>query len=377
MNRRQSWNMILLFVLLIFGFAAATMLTPDKEYSETENKKLAQRPRLSARTLLNGEFEKDYEEYLTDQFVLRDGWIGLKTAVERLTQKKESKDIYFAKDDYLIEKHTGVFTAAQAKTNIDLLASFLRKYEERFQGRMSVMIVPNAVSILRDKLPPLASPYDEKLYLAQIEKAVPENTWFDVGEVLQPHSEEEVFYRTDHHWTTKAAFWVYQAWAAKRGLHIPSEDEFDIQAVTDEFEGTIQSKLGIETRKDTIRLYLPKKDIFYTVETEGKEKQYSVYDYSKLNTKDKYGVFFGGNHALTKISTRTDNGRKLLLLKDSYANCFAPFLLTEYEEIDLLDVRYYNQKVSGLIEEGGYTDLLVLYNAAGFAEDTSFSKLAF
>ena len=377
MNRRQSWNIILLFVILIFGFTLATLLTPERERSEAENRELARHPEITLQSLLSGEFEKDYEDYLTDQFVLRDGWIGLKTAAERLTQKRESKDIYFAEDDYLIEKHTGVFTSAQAETNVQLLAAFLEQYQDQFENGITVMIVPNAVSVLRDKLPPFASPYDERIYLADIEWAVPESLWFDANEILQSHRDEEIYYRTDHHWTTLGAFYVYQAWAAAKGLHIPSEDEYEIETVTEEFEGTVQSKLGIRTKKDSIRLYLPHEDIFYTVETDGQEKKYSVYDYSKLNTKDKYGVFFGGNYALTKITTKADNGRRILLLKDSYANCFAPFLLGEYEEIDLLDIRYYNQKISELIEKGGYTDLLVLYNAAGFAEDVSLSKLAF
>ncbi len=377
MNRRQSWNIILLFVILIFGFTLATLLTPERERSEAENRELARHPEITLQSLLSGEFEKDYEDYLTDQFVLRDGWIGLKTAAERLTQKRESKDIYFAEDDYLIEKHTGAFTSAQAETNVQLLAAFLEQYQDQFENGITVMIVPNAVSVLRDKLPPFASPYDERIYLADIEWAVPESLWFDANEILQSHRDEEIYYRTDHHWTTLGAFYVYQAWAAAKGLHIPSEDEYEIETVTEEFEGTVQSKLGIRTKKDSIRLYLPHEDIFYTVETDGQEKKYSVYDYSKLNTKDKYGVFFGGNYALTKITTKADNGRRILLLKDSYANCFAPFLLGEYEEIDLLDIRYYNQKISELIEKGGYTDLLVLYNAAGFAEDVSLSKLAF
>ncbi len=377
MNRHQSWNIILLFVILIFGFTLATILTPERERSEAENRELARHPAVTLRSLLNGEFEKDYETYLTDQFVLRDEWIGLKTTVERLMQRQESKDIYFAKDDYLIEKHTGTFTSAQAEMNIKQLASFLERYQGYFENGISVMIVPNAVSILEDKLPPLASPYDERRYLAKIEEAVPEGTWFDADEVLRPHREEEIYYRTDHHWTTLAAFYAYQAWAAEKGLHIPSESEYEIKTVTEEFQGTIQSKLGIDTVMDSIRLYLSREDLFYTVETDGREKEYSIYDYSKLNTKDKYGIFFGGNYALTRIVTRADNGRRILLIKDSYANCFAPFLPGQFEEVDLLDIRYYNQKISELIEEGGYTDLLVLYNAAGFAEDTSLSKLAF
>lgn len=378
MNKKQSWNMILLFCIMIFGFFAATLLTPQKEYSETENRTLSRRPKLTLSSLLDGSFEEDYESYLTDQFVLRDQWIGLKTDVERLMLQQESKDIYFAEDDYLIEKHTGTFTAAQAETNIQQLSAFLDQYQEKFGGRMSVMIVPNAVSVLSDKLPAWASPYDEKEYLSQVEAVVPEKSWFDVSSVLESHQEEEIFYRTDHHWKTLAAFYTYQAWAEQQGLQVPSEDEFDIQTVTEEFEGTIQSRLGITARKDSIQLYLQKDDPFYTVQLEeGQEPEYSLYDYTKLDTKDKYGIYFGGNHALVRIQTKAETGRNILIIKDSYANCFVPFLLEEYDRIDLLDVRYYNQKLSELIDSGDYTDLLFLYNAAGFAEDTSLVKLAY
>lgn len=378
MNRKQSWNMILLFCIMIFGFFAATLLVPRKEYSETENRTLSGRPSLTLESLLDGSFEKDYESYLTDQFVMRDFWIGLKTDVERLMQQQESKDIYFAKDDYLIEKHTGTFTASQADMNIDHLSAFLNKYQEKFGDRLSVMIVPNAVSVLSDKLPAWASPYDEKEYLSRVAAAVPEENWFDVTSVLEEHRNEEIFYRTDHHWKTLAAFYTYQAWAQRQELYVPSEEDFEIQTVTEEFEGTIQSKLGIASRKDSIQLYLQKDDPFYTVQLgEGQEPEYSLYDYTKLVTKDKYGIYFGGNHALVRIQTKADAGKSILVIKDSYANCFAPFLLEEYDRIDLLDVRYYNQKVSDLIDTGAYTDLLFLYNAAGFAEDTSLVKLAY
>lgn len=378
MNKRQSWNLILLFCILIFGFSGATLLSPEKEYSETENRTLAQFPGFTAESLLSGEFEEDYEAYLTDQFVLRDKWIGLKTDMERLMQQQESKDIYFAGDDYLIEKHTGTFMTDLAASNIKALAAFLEKYRDMFNDRMTVMIVPNAVSVLSDKLPPFASPYDENEYLQKIQAEVPEGIWFDAASVLAEHKDEEIFYRTDHHWKTLAAFYAYQSWAARQGLTVPSEEDYEIQTVTEEFEGTIQSKLGISTRKDSIQLYLQKDDPFYTVEMEkGQEAEYSLYDCTKLDTKDKYAVYFGGNHALIRMKTRADTGRRILVIKDSYANCFVPFMLEEYDQIDLLDVRYYNQKVSELIQEGAYTDLLFLYNASGFAEDTSLVKLAY
>lgn len=370
--------MITLFIILIFGFTAATLLTPPNEYSEAENRTLAQLPKLTGESLLSGDFEEDYETYLTDQFVLRDKWIGLKTDVERMMFRRESKDIYFAEDDYLIEKHTGAFTGAQAEANIRALAAFFEQYQGQFQGHMTAMVVPNAVSVLREKLPPFASPYDENLYLEKIREALPEGVWFDTAEILQQHSSEDIYYRTDHHWKTGAAFYVYQEWAGAQDIHVPQPDEFEIVTATEEFEGTIQSKLGIKTRKDSIELYLPKEDLFYTVQKEeGQEVSYSLYDESLLETKDKYGVFFGGNHAVIRVRTKAANGKRILVIKDSYANCFVPFLLPEFEAIDLLDVRYYNQKVSELIEAGNYTDILFLYNAAGFAEDSSIVRLGY
>ena len=126
MNKRQSWNIITLFCILIFGFTVATLIKPETEYSESENRTLAKMPELKAETVLNGEFEADYETYLTDQFVARDAWIGFKTAVERAMLKRESKDIYFADDGYLIEKHTGAFDSDTSQINIRVLGEFAK-----------------------------------------------------------------------------------------------------------------------------------------------------------------------------------------------------------------------------------------------------------
>lgn len=379
MNRRQAWNTITLFCILIFGFTLATMIKPDTEFSETENRALEKMPKVDLASVLSGDFESDYETYLTDQFVGRDGWIGLKTTIERAMLRKESKDIYFADDGYLIEKHTGSFTSDTAALNIRVLQQFIGQYQEVFGAdHMTVMVVPNAVDILRDKLPPYASPYDEEQYLDEIKEGIPETIWFDTSSILAAHSGEEIYYRTDHHWKTLAAFYVYQEWARSRGYTVPAGEDYEVETVTDSFEGTIQSKLGIATRADTIELYLPTEDLFYTVrKNDETEVDYSVYDYSALDTKSKYDIYFGGNQALVNIETRAESGRKILVIKDSYAHCFVPFMLTEFDEITMLDIRYYNQKISELIADGGYTDLLFLYNASGFAEDTSISRLAY
>ena len=379
-SKKKSWQpyvTVIVFCLLIFGFTAATILSPPMGFSETENRVLAEMPEVKIDTILSGDFEADYEEYLTDQFVMRNQWLSLKTSVERLLLKRESKDIYFAKDDYLIEKHTGSYETQMAQRNIVALTEFAQQYEEQFgQSHLSILIVPNAVDILSDKLPPFAESGGGNEYLEQISEILPEGIWFDGASVLREHMDEEIYYRTDHHWKTLAAFYVYQAWAERQGYIVPELTDYEIQTVTDCFEGTIQSKLGIETASDTIELFFSLTEPAYTVYRESTEiTENSLYNYAALDTKDKYAVFLGGNEAFLRIRTAAPNERKILVIKDSYANCFIPFMLGEFQEIDVLDLRYTNQRLSGILAEGGYTDILILYNASGFAEDMSILKL--
>lgn len=376
MTKQSSRLTVLTFCLLIFGFAIATLLHPPAEFSQTENRVLAQRPEWNLADVLNGSFESAYEDYLTDQFILRDEWIAFKTAVERLALKRESKDVYFAEEGYLIEKHTGVFQTELARENAETLAEFVWRYRTQFGSEhLSVMIVPNAVSILRDRLPPFAPSSDEEAYLEQLAEGLPEDVWFDAGDVLRAHDDEPLYYRTDHHWETLAAFYAAQAWMEKKDIAALELSDYEVLTVSSDFEGTIQSKLGIHTVGDTIELFESKEPVACTVSSDGVEKD-SLYDMAALDTKDQYAFYLGGNHGLVRIQTAANDGRKLLIIKDSYANCLIPFLTGAFEVIDVLDLRYSRQRVSELIAAGGYTDLLILYNAAGFAADTSLAKLS-
>lgn len=376
MNRRVSWNILLLFCILIFGFAIATILKPQNARSEAENRTLAQRPALTWSSLISGQFEKDYETYLSDQFVLRDRWIGLKTGFERAAGRTEINGVYLAKDHYMIESHDGTFTADQAQANIRFLSSFAQRMAASYdKDHFTVMLVPNAVDILRDKLPPFADPYDEEVYLGRIKEALPEGIFFDASAILQGHKEEEIYYRTDHHWKTLGAWYVYQAWARDKGL---AAGAYEPETVTDSFEGTVSSKLGIKGKADSIQRYDPaqKKDYYLVYQPDG-EIRNSVYQDSFLRGKDKYSYFYGGNYGLIQtILPGSKTGRRLLIIKDSYAHCFAPFTYGNFDQVDQVDLRYYNASLAGLIQDQAYTDILFLQNAAGFAEETSLAKLA-
>ena len=382
MKKHQSVYLNTIFLLLIFGFAAANILRPQKERSETENRTLVKRPALTWDSLISGEFAKEYESYLSDQFILRDQWITLRTGIERACMKQELNDVYFASDDYLIEKHTGTFTQENAQANITRLGAFFQNLEASYSPEhLGCIIVPNAVKVLSGKLPAFADPYDEKLYLDQLAAALPEGVWIDALDVLARSHEadgsRQLYYRTDHHWTTEAAFEVCAAWLREKGIGNLEADQFHVTTVTDSFEGTIASKLGIAHRADSIQRWDPVIPYdYYLVYNQSDEIRNSMYQESYLDTKDKYAYFYGGNNGLieTKMpDSRT--GRKLLIIKDSYAHCFAPFACGLFDEVDLLDPRYYNASIREVMASKSYTDVLVLFNAAGFAEETAIARL--
>lgn len=376
-TKKQNIAVIAVFLCMVFGMTIWTMVTPSREFSERENRALAQMPEPSVESCFSGKFEKDFETYLTDQFPMRDGWISAKTAIEKATLKTESKDIYFADDDYLIEAHSKSFTAPSANANIGYLKNFMETCVETYgKDHATAMVVPNAVDILRDHLPKYASPYDEEVYLQKVADAMPEGTWFDSGSVLREHKNIQLYYRTDHHWTTEAAYYVYAAWAEEKGLSPLALSDYKKKTLTDGFFGTVDAKVGGRNRSDTIHVYIPKKKEKYQVNYVAKnETADDIYQYDYLKIRDKYSVYFGGNQSLVEVKTDSKSKRKLLVVQDSYAHCFIPFTLHDFKEVDFVDLRYYSESLKEYMEKGDYTDVLFLYNAAGFAEDNSLIKL--
>ncbi len=381
-KHHQSVYLNTVFLLLVFIVTAASILKPQREKSETENRTLEQRPALTWEGLISGDFAKHYESYLSDQFILRDGWITLRTGIERAALKQEINDVYFAKDHYLIEKHSGTFTEETAQQNITRIGAFFREMENSFSPEhLTCMVVPNAVDILSDKLPAFADPYNEEDYLNKVREALPDGVWFDSSAVLrESHDADDsmqLYYRTDHHWTTEAAFEVFAAWAQQKGVASVSRDQFDISTVTDSFEGTISSKLGISGKADSIQRWDPVSAYdYYLVYSQSDDIRNTMYQDTFLETKDKYAYFYGGNFGLIETKMpQSVTGRRLLIIKDSYAHCFAPFTCGYFDEVDLLDPRYYNSSIRELIGSKSYTDVLFLFNAAGFAQETALARL--
>lgn len=378
-EKKSSWVTTGLFLSLTFGITAVSLFHPVKKFSENENRVLAQKPRITKETLLSGELSKEYEAFITDQFPARDTWIEIKTQAELMMGHKEVNGVYFAKDGYLLEKHTAEKeTAKQRKKNIKRVKQMADYYERRLgSGHVKVMLVPSSTEILAEKLPFGVEEYNESQILDQVERAVSKEVFVNPTPILDSHKEEYIYYRTDHHWTSLGAYYAYTEWAQACGFLPISQKEFKIKKANEGFYGTIYSKVNKKGIKpDVISLYERKKRMNYQVDYDlGAAKTDTLYSMRQLKGKDKYAVFLDGNHAVVTIDTNVKNDRRLLIIKDSFAHSFAPFAVNHFSQTHMLDFRYVNIGIKDYIRTNKITDILLLYSAVNFEKDTNTRKL--
>ena len=368
-RRRMNQLLGLGFAVLLAGFTAANYFHKDTAFSDTENRMLQQKPVFSWTDLADGRFMGNFEKYQTDQFIFRREWIRLQTAADRLLGKNKSGDVYLGEGQLLEEPSK---LSENVWENLDAIGAFCRK---QTGVKCYLMLVPDAVSVQREKLPAYAPVADQAEQLEEIrsylEKKENPVTEIPLYEMLREHREESLYYRTDHHWTTLGARYAYQSVAGQMGLPgVENGEEKKLYPVSDSFQGTLAARSGYRVPDDTIEVYWPdQKEELVVTYVQEQTKSASLYAAEKLKTRDKYGMFLNGNHPLTEIRTMASTGRKLLLIKDSYANCFVPFLTGDFEEIVLVDPRYYYDSAEKLMKQYGFTDVLFLYNLNTFLED--------
>lgn len=337
------------------------LLSPKQDFSENENRYLAKFPAFAWEDIKSGQYMEDLSSWLSDHFPLRNFFMGLKADTEIALGKKEINNVYIAEDDYLIEVY-------EEPVNTERIADTFHKFYEKIDTESidtKLMLVPTASYVLADKLPtnaPLTSQMDtanaiyEKSGIPAIDCS---------SSLLDAAATEQLYYYTDHHWTTYGAYQGYLAYCEAKGLTPVSLDDMQAQTVTTEFYGTIYSKVNDYSHKaDSITLYTNPADSLTVNYTDTEEVTDSLYNLDYVGQKDKYSLFLNNLHTLIEITNENaESDRELILIKDSYANSMVPFLTHHYKKIYVFDTRYYKQGPSSFIEEHpSVTDVLLLYN---------------
>jgi hypothetical protein len=314
----------------------------------------------------------EYEQFVTDQFPGRDSWVLLKMDVEQLLNKQESNGIYFAQDGYLLERYE--HDERWLGQNADYISSFA----ERTGLPTAVLLAPTAIAIYPEKLP-AGAPSRNQLAAWQLVQArlAPSVSAIDVWPTLLEHKGEYIYFRTDHHWTMRGAYYAYAALMQQQGLTPMPLGNLQSTIVSNDFFGTHYAKASLRSLEpDQIEvlqeLPAPAVKVHYPAEPVTRD---SLFDRAYLEQAGQYSYFLGGNHGVVEIKTGIDNGRSLLLVKDSYAHCLIPFLTAHYEHIHILDLRYYSLSPSQYARDQACDEVLFLFSLAQFSSPANLHKL--
>ena len=359
------------FCAAIAATGLTLLIRKPRLYSENENRYLQQRPKLSAADIADGTWQNDITDYMSDQMPFRDTWTAMQAKTQLLLGKKDIGGVYIGKEGHYFEKITDDdLSRLRYQSNLDAVAA-AAKFEPTVP--FSVMFVPSAGTIQTQYLPDHAELYDaENLYALAQYSLQDSCTLVDCSEGLKAHKDEEIYYRTDHHWTTYGAWFGYQAFMESQGMTAKPFEQMNVHPISTSFYGTLYSKvLDADIIPDTVSLrYQPPQ---CSVTIDGQEA--ALYDMDALNAKDHYEVFFGGNFGEIRIQTQSSGGKSLLIFKDSYANCFVPYLLDDYSTITMIDLRYSDGSWKDrLLEQPD--QVLFLYEISNFAQDANISAMA-
>ena len=374
---------ILVFVCFLGFFGIAYIVVPDREYSELENRYLTTFPELTAERLFNGEFMSDFDSYTADQIYGKDLFVKGNVAYNRMLGIKEINQVFIGKENYLIQDY---------QEPGDLLDENLASIEEFAEAHpelpIAVLLAPNANEIYPEMLPSFVKTYPQSRVMVRANAVLSADnlTFVDATGALAAKKDENMYYKTDHHWTTDGAYSAYQELCGAIGLTPKKLEEYERIEIQTPFYGSLYSKAPVTGNPgDHMTLYRSPDEGYRVTYVMEDRTEDSLYDESYLTKKDQYAVFFGGNYAYVKIENEKLQSANIvdseitgvktgnvLVIKDSYANALIPFLADQYADIHMLDLRYYHDDISKLIEENEIGQVIFIHNVDFLSTDNSF-----
>lgn len=349
--------MIVVFVVV---FSCLFMIIPKKNYSENENRYFAKISKISFKKILSCEFQNSVTDYISDHFPFRDFLLGEKNKLYHNMGMYRINDVYYTKDNHLIEE----FTRPKSKESITRIVN---KFVLNNSGKkIDFILSPTNLYLYGDEISKYNLNYSEDKVIDYYKNNLNLN-FIDVRDILMDNKDEYIFYNSDHHWTTLGAYYVYDEYCRKNNIN---KAEFKFKKVSDNFKGSLYSKvLDNSIKKDYIIRVDNDDNYNYNVIIDGKMVN-DFYDASFLEKKDKYSYFFGGNKGVISIENMSiDNSDNILIIKDSYANSFIPFISSNYRNVYVIDPRYYYESIKSFIEKNNIDNILFMYNVLTIDDD--------
>ncbi len=415
---------VVLFVVPLFALGVTSLVDKDKTVSEKETRALKARPAFTLQALFNGSFTKNFEEYYADTFPLRDFFLSVNQKLSNvLTQaagkndlvliEKEGKDDFGGealteepKKDVTQEQETKapyqpqvnddeVYENGYILIDKDRKAALeiygidktkIRKYTDVVNRLAQKLSAQKIYALLAPTATEFYSPEDyhtgnrsQKAGIAYAYEQFkqPNLKGVDAVSSIGMHLDEYLYFRTDHHWTARGAYYAYSAFCQAAGLEPVPLNALKSGRIED-FVGSMYRYTNADVLKDNpdyLEYFLPRRQAEgeYYDNASMKNGHHLTIVSTKVNADNKYLAFIQGDTPLSKIVTDQKNGKKILVIKDSFGNALVPFLTDNYEEIYVLDPRNIEMDLSAFVKEHGIQDVLLI-NYSLIGGNTSYLK---
>ena len=356
---------------LILAALLSTLLLPGPDLLYRENRKAAAMPYFSVDALWDASYGEGLDAFLEDRVVLRQFWIDAKCFMdEMLLGMTEENGILIGKKARLFAKQfRGQGADSRLDRNIDEIAAFASESELP----VTVLIAPSSGTVYPELLPSFAPQEPETGKLSEIRSRLSAFcTVVDPVPVLTAHKDEYLYYRNDHHWTTLGAYYAYSELAKTLGRDTALPD-WETAMQQSGFLGTYYAKSRYSRAVADTILYFPSDTVISVKKVKGdadfeEDRQTPMINTEKLSGHDPYASFLDGNNGYTVI-TGTGSGR-VLVVKDSFANCMIPFMLRDFAQIGVVDYRNYSYGLQNLAEKEQYDEILFVYSYAALETDS-------
>ncbi len=289
--------------------------------------------------------------------------------------QREANGIYMGEDHQLLAD-----IADMNEQQVSWSMSAINRFAySRSDISFYLMLVPEPADILADQLPVNVKMNDEQAQFAQVQEQVGRRlTWVGLTETMTEHKNEDVYYKTENIWTTKGAYYGFQTLAGYMKLDLDNMPELSAYAVSANFNGSLSKESGYEKNYvEPIYFYAARNsDEEATVLMEsGSLKKAALYDASALDTDEQLDLFLGGDQGYLDIHTLAGGNRKLLLVKDTFANSMVSFLTYYFQEIVVVDSEVYDGNIKEILRDKDITDVLFLYGGNDFVTTNSICKV--
>ena len=354
-NKIKNIIMVLLGVLMIFGGCLFCILMPKQEYSESERRPLEKFPQISVQSLIGGDFMAGFEKYATDNFPLRDGFRAIKAWI--------TYSLFGQKDNNGFYLHNGQIASMDYPYNKDSVEYAASRFEYLYQNylqnsKVYFSVIPDKSTLLAEQAGVLG--YRPDQLIADLKEEMSYGQYIDILPLLTPQD----YYNTDSHWRQECITDVAEQLAAGMGSTLP-QTGYTTHTADTPFYGVYYGQAAVGGKGDTIS-YLTNSAIEkLTAYDHQNQKEIPIYDEARLTERDPYELFLSGPLSLVTVENPANqNGKHLVIFRDSFGSSVAPLLAQGYAKVTLVDIRYIGLDYVSTLVNYQDADVLFLYSTS-------------